>query len=206
MSRVFLGSVVLAVLVLSWATLPSAGAPSDDVTEGSQSDFRVAVTLALRSGGLDLSFAHEVALLATDGVLLEDETQVCTVYLVTLHWCEEQEDGSSASMMMHFRMDESCFDSFFPLSGICLGMECPSDSQKMYRMTTGNMYCFGIPQNTCVFATFSGPVQSTCDSLPSCACLPELSEGTCGSMAECVPVVPTVHPDLVVPSECPECD
>lgn len=208
MSRVLASSVLLALLAVVAAITPvttAAPAGGDTATQAPQSDVRVALTLTLEGYGLSLSNAHEIVLLATDGVLLDDAEQTCTVRMVTMFWCEAQEGGGSSTMMMHFRMDESCFHSFLPSGQLCLSYMCPEGSRRMFRMKTGSNYCYGMPKETCVYVTFSDPVPSTCDSMPDCECLPDLAESSCSSASECVPVVPTIDPEVFVPTECPTC-
>lgn len=197
-----LSNAVCAMAVALSACFAHAAPQGVMVTEIASSDVRVSITQAMEGLGFDLQEAHDFAVLAADGVNLQDQEAVCFTYLVTLWWCE-QEGDTEAMKTTKFRMDESCFDSFFPAGTGCLDSQCPPGSRRYYALESGTGFCFGIPPMACVHMEICGPVESTCSSLPACACL-KLQEKSCEQTMKCVPV--TGAPSMVVPDECPACN
>jgi len=201
-------AAVVSVDVASGAASATGTVESGDTfVEVAGSALEVSLTESLADAGFELQTAHSIALFATEGVLLFQDPQVCEVYLVTLFWCDPNSaGGGSANKMMRFRMDASCFDSYFPPGQACLSVQCPQGMKQLHRLSTGASYCLGIPKNACVFAQILGPVESTCTQTPDCSCLPDLDFKSCSQTVQCVPVAPTLVQGVEVPTECAQCD
>ncbi len=192
---------VACSLTMATSAVPAAE-PEVLVVESPESDLRVTMTDMLESFGLDLQDAHDFAVLANDGIVLEEESSVCLTYLITLWWCENQ-DGSDVVRTMRFRMEEACFAGFFSPPGGCKDAVCPPGTKRYFSLRSGEGLCLGVPKNACVHMEVTGPVESSCSSMPSCQCL-RLSETTCEQSSRCVPI--TGAPATVVPSDCPQCN
>lgn len=183
------------------ACVGSSAIADGPAAEIAASDVRVGITKAMEDLGFDLQEAHDFAVLATDGVDLQQENDVCMTYLVTLWWCAS-ENGTEVMKMTRFRMDESCFGAFLG-DGACASTACPPGTKRYYGVETGSGFCFGIPPTACVHMEVCGPVESTCASMPECGCL-KLEGKTCEQVAQCVPVLGA--PPTVAPADCPACN
>jgi len=167
------------------------------------SDVRVGITTTLEGFGFDLQEAHDMAVMVTDGIVVEQEAEVCSVHMVTAWWCEVV-NGKSTMRMMRFRALTDCFEGFLPASGVCLTAPCPAGTRPYYGVNTGELSCMGIPANACVFLEISEPVESSCSALMPCTCLSGLDETTCEQSKRCLPTLGT--DPIVVPAQCPSCD
>jgi len=190
-------------VVLVWMGLIDCPASAEVIIEESDaSEASVVITSALEAFGIGTQSAHEIALLATAGILLQDEPTTCLVYLVTLHWCESV-DGEIIHRRLRVRMDASCFDG-----GVaqCIDVDCGVGMKPMLKLLSSSNGCLGIPTGSCFFVELSGPVETTCDTYPGCECLPQLQTESCEDLVECVPFSPADGGGVIVPSTCPSCD
>jgi len=190
------------MVIVAAATFGSTATAQSTHTVLASSDVRVSITEGMQSLGFELQDAHDFAVLATDGVDLQYEEDVCLTYLVTLWWCD-QDGGTETMKSTKVRLSDSCFGGFFPAGNDCQDALCPPGTRRYYALETGDGFCFGTPAGSCVHMEVSGPVESSCDGLLSCSCL-ALEQNTCEQAIKCVPVVG--DPANATPESCPACD
>lgn len=173
--------------------------------ESSESEASVIVTKSLEDYGIGQQDAHEIALLATKGVVLAQEPTVCLVYMVTVHWCEVA-NGSTVPKRMRFRMDASCISA--SSNGImeCLNVPCPPGCKPMLVLPTGPGACAPMPTQSCVLIEITGPVESTCDTNFDCSCLPLPAGQSCTNFVKCVDIEYIPGGGGCVPLACPSCN
>ncbi|MBX3354452.1 MAG: hypothetical protein KF724_01995 [Phycisphaeraceae bacterium] len=196
----------LVVLMVWFVVCSAAVAQAEMAVESPASEPEVILTQALVATGFEVQFAHDVALLATAGVIRIQLPEVCLSYLVTLHWCEVI-DGTPIYRAVRFRLGAECFHHFFPPDGICPLPECPLGMKPFHKLRANPSVPLGLPSGVCVYAEFEGPVETVCDISVACEVLPDLASESCDDLFECVPATPTDNPKPgFMPEVCPQCD
>lgn len=202
MSSVHTRAALVALACMLSFVVP---ARAEVVVEVVGSEPQVCLTTALKAYGMELQVAHELALLATEGVMLEEIEETCTAYMVTMFWCDTS-SGEVVQKFMRFRMDANCFSSYFPNGEVCAELACPPGFKPLHRQRTAPEAPLGLPSGSCVWLEITGPVESTCGMFVDCDVLPDLGTAACDDSLECVEVVPIGgNKPVEMPVDCPAC-